>query len=168
MYIAKIIYHHAHGNELTSRYLLLPLRWIISSHEYCIDNYRPLICVVYNYLLKCAGAPSPVTSLNYSQVLVSSSKNMTQVPVNVSWDSPENAQEFMLQIMNTSYSTTVRSLESSVTVPLPYGTYSATLCAINRCGQECRDYSNIFRIEPQQPPQKPDEDNNSKSNYYYS
>ena len=93
-----------------------------------------------------------------------------QVPVDVSWDSPDNAQEFMLQIMNPTYSTTIRSLESSVTVKLPCGTYSATLCAINRCGQECRDFPDIFIIEPQQPQQPqqttqtPEEDSNSKSN----
>ena len=78
----------------------------------------------------------------------------------------------MLQIMNSSYSTTVRSLESSVTVQLPYGNYSATLCAINRCGQECRNYSNIniTRAEPPQttqPPQPtsepPQPPNNGKS-----
>ena len=91
-----------------------------------------------------------------------------QVPVNVSWDSPDNAQEFTLQIMNPTYSTTIRSLESRVTVWLPYGTYSATLCATNRCGQECRDFLDIFRIAPPQTtqtPQTPEEDNNSKSNY---
>ena len=80
---------------------------------------------------------------------------MTQVPVNVSWDSPENAQEFMLKIIgkNTDYNITIRSLENNVTVLLPYyGTYSATLCAINHCGNTCWDYPNIFSAEPQQRP----------------
>ena len=74
---------------------------------------------------------------------------MAQVPVNVSWDSPENAQEFMLQIIgkNTDY---IRSLENDVTVLLPYGNYSATLCAINRCGNTCQDHPNFFSVEPQQ------------------
>ena len=74
-----------------------------------------------------------------------------QVPVDVSWDSPNNTEEFMLQIMNSDYSTTVRSVESNVTVLLPPGTYSATLCAINRCGRECRDYTNN-RVVAQLPP----------------
>ena len=70
-----------------------------------------------------------------------------QVPVNVSWDTPENAQEFMLQIQGTDYNNTIRSLENSITVLLPPGTYSATLCAINRCGKTCRDYPNIFSAQ---------------------
>jgi hypothetical protein len=73
---------------------------------------------------------------------------MTHVPVNVSWDSPENAQESMLQIKNTDYYNIIHSLENSVIVLLPYGTYSATLCTINRCGKTCRDYPNIFSVEP--------------------
>ena len=86
------------------------------------------------------GAASPITSLNF-QVSASSSEDVIQVPVNVSWDSPENAQEFMLQIKNTDYNNIIHSLENSVTVLLPYyGTYSATLCAINHCGKICQDY----------------------------
>ena len=70
-----------------------------------------------------------------------------QVPVNVSWNSPENAQEFMLQIRSTDYSTAIRSLESSITTLLPYGTYSATLCTINRCGKTCQDYPNAAEFQ---------------------
>jgi hypothetical protein len=85
--------------------------------------------------------------------VLASCENEIQVPVNVSWDSPENAREFMLQFMNTSYSNTIRSLESSVTVFVPYGTYSATLCTINRCGQACRD-PKVFTAEPQPRPEE--------------
>lgn len=77
---------------------------------------------------------------------------MTQVLVNVSWNSPENTREFMLQIKNTAYNNTIRSLENSVTILLPYGEYSATLCAINRCGETCQDYPNIFSAEPRPRP----------------
>lgn len=94
------------------------------------------------------GAPNPATSLTFQET-VALSEDMAQVPVNVSWDSPENAQEFMLQIKNTGYKNTIRSLENSVTVLLPRGTYSATLCTINRCGKTCQDFSNIFSAEPQ-------------------
>ena len=92
---------------------------------------------------------------------------MTKVPVNVSWDSPENAQEFMLEIIgeNANYSTTVH-LQSSVTVFLPYGNYSATLCTVNRCGKTCLDNSTDFSVKPRQ--QRPDseESSNSKSNIH--
>ena len=78
---------------------------------------------------------------------------MTQVAVNVSWNAPENAQEFMLKIQNADYTNTIRSLENSVTVLLPYGNYLATLCTINRCGKTCREYPNILiSAEPQQTP----------------
>ena len=77
----------------------------------------------------------------------SSSEDVIQVPVNVSWDLPENAQEFMLQIKSTDYNNTIHSLENSITVLLPRGTYSATLCAMNRCGKTCRDYPNIFSAQ---------------------
>ena len=79
-----------------------------------------------------------------------SSENVTRVPVNISWDSSENAQEFKLQINSTGYNNTIRSLENSVTTFLPRGNYSATICSINRCGETCRNYSNIFSAEPQQ------------------
>lgn len=84
---------------------------------------------------------------------------MMQVPVNVSWDSPENAQEFMLQIIskNTDFNITIGFFESNVTTFFPYyGTYNATLCSINRCGKTCQ--TKTFNIEP--PPGC--EGNNSK------
>ena len=95
----------------------------------------------------------------FQKILASSSEDMTQVPVTVSWDAPENAQEFMLQIQNTDYDNTIRSLEKSVTVLLPYGTFSATLCTINRCGETCQDHSNSFSTGPQPTPAS----NDSKS-----
>jgi hypothetical protein len=102
-----------------------------------------------------AGAPSAATSLNF-QVLANSSEEMAQVPVNVSWDSPESAQEFILQISNMDYDNIIRSLINSVTVLLPYGTYSATLCTRNRCGttMACRDFPNIVIAEPQPRPEE--------------
>jgi hypothetical protein len=106
-----------------------------------------------------AGAPSAVTSFDYE--VLGSSENMTQVLVMFFWDLPANAQEFMLQIMNTSYSNTIRSLENNVIIPLPYGNYSATLCTINRCGQTCQDYSNIVIPEPQQRPEETECDCNT-------
>ena len=70
-----------------------------------------------------------------------SCEGLTQTPVNISWDSPSN-QEFMLRIYNTDYNDTVHSFENSVIVLLPPGTYSITLCAINRCGNTCQNHPN--------------------------
>ena len=102
----------------------------------------------YSYLHKHAGAPDPATSLTFQEI-ASLSEDRTQVAVNVSWDSPENVQEFVLQIQSTNYNNTIRSLENSVTVLLPYGSYSATLCTINRCGETCQDHPNSFSTGPQ-------------------
>ena len=73
---------------------------------------------------------------------------MVQVPVNISWDSPEDAQEFILQIYNNEFNDTMRSIENSLVVLLPYGTYSATLCTVNRCGKICQDYGPMSIVEP--------------------
>ena len=68
-----------------------------------------------------------------------------QVPVHLSWDSPENAQEFILQIeyyINGEYNNTFRSLENDVTVLLPYyGYYSVNICCVNCCGKACENFS---------------------------
>ena len=71
--------------------------------------------------------------------------------MNISWDSPGDTEEFILQINNNmNFNNTIRSIENSVIMLLPYGTYSATLCTVNGCGKTCQDYGRISIVERRQ------------------
>ena len=48
------------------------------------------------------------------------------------------------------FNNTIRSIENSVIMLLPYGTYSATLCTVNNCGKTCKDYGPMSIVERQQ------------------
>ena len=74
-----------------------------------------------------------------------------EVLVHFSWNPSENAEAYTLQVNNSAVVIEIRSLESSATLLLQYGNYSATLCVLNRCGKACSNHStSIPRPEPQQ------------------
>ena len=88
------------------------------------------------------GKPNPATNYVYNQVQ-NECEEGTAVSVNISWSSPDNADEVILQLQSMNYNTTVHSRVNSVTKLLPRGIYSVSLCTRNRCGQFCQNYSNM-------------------------
>ena len=97
------------------------------------------------------GPPTLATMTNIDSSTPLSPCDATQRAVNISWVSRDNAQNYTLTISNPTngYTSTIHSLENTVTVLLPYGTYSANLCAINRCGSDCRDFLDSLVVECQ-------------------
>ena len=71
-----------------------------------------------------------------------------QIPVEISWDSQENAEKFTVQINNNNNECIdiAFSLTNHVIVTLPYyGYYSVNICSVNRCGNTCLD--SIFELK---------------------
>ena len=59
--------------------------------------------------------------------------------VNVSWDDIEDAEFFIIHIEEMNQ--TFHIVESYFIATLPYGTYSATFIAMNRCGRYHQNFT---------------------------
>ena len=89
-----------------------------------------------------------------------------QVLVRFSWIPSKYAQKYILELNNSEAELvdSIWSLESSVTLLLPYGDYSATLCVVNRCGRACSNHSMSI---PRPTPQPETTTGKIRSLYYY-
>lgn len=94
------------------------------------------------------GAPRPPGNLVTKTV---QGEEREEVLVHFSWAPSNNVQEYTLQLNNNAV---VRSLETNLTLLLPYGNYSTTLCTVNRCGKAACNNQPVFIPMPTVTPQQ--------------